>query len=269
MLLPLRCPLCQDALALDATGAGCAQGHRFDRARSGYLNLLPVQHKHSRHPGDDAAMVAARAAFLDAGHYGPLRSAVCEILAPLQPRVLVDSGCGEGWYTVALARTAAATIAFDISKDAIKRAARRERALTWLVASSAEPPVRDGSVDVLTAIFSPLNAAAAARVVRAHGSVVVVAPAARHLWELRAALYDEVRPHQPDQWVHRLAPVFTRLSSTRVQYSLALQDSAAVQALLQMTPYVWQAPAAKRAAVAALPALTVEVDVEILRFVHS
>ena len=70
---PLRCPLCHVPLAVHERGARCSGGHTFDRARTGYLNLLPVQHKHSRHPGDDPAMVDARSEFLASGAYAPLR----------------------------------------------------------------------------------------------------------------------------------------------------------------------------------------------------
>ena len=43
----------------------CLTGHSFDRAAAGYVNLLPANRKHSKDPGDDKDMVAARAAFLD------------------------------------------------------------------------------------------------------------------------------------------------------------------------------------------------------------
>lgn len=54
----------------------CPQRHQFDMAKEGYVNLLPVQHKRSRDPGDSAEMMQARRAFLDAGHYQPLRDAI-------------------------------------------------------------------------------------------------------------------------------------------------------------------------------------------------
>ena len=64
----LICPLCSAPLSAVDNGAACPANHRFDRARQGYLNLLPVQHKNSRDPGDNQAMVEARRHFLDAGH---------------------------------------------------------------------------------------------------------------------------------------------------------------------------------------------------------
>ena len=44
----LACPICSAPLNAVDNGVACPAGHRFDRARQGYLNLLPVQHKNSR-----------------------------------------------------------------------------------------------------------------------------------------------------------------------------------------------------------------------------
>ena len=82
----LICPLCSDALGEVDNGVACPAGHRFDRARQGYLNLLPVQHKKSLDPGDNAAMVEARRQFLGAGHYAPLARRLAELAAERAPR---------------------------------------------------------------------------------------------------------------------------------------------------------------------------------------
>ena len=71
-----RCPLCGGPLSEVPAGLRCPRGHSFDRAKEGYVNLLPVGQKHSKAPGDDKAMVAARRAFLDGGWYAPLRQAL-------------------------------------------------------------------------------------------------------------------------------------------------------------------------------------------------
>lgn len=262
----LRCPLCHDPLALEAQAARCPRGHSFDRAREGYLNLLPVQKKNSLDPGDDADMVAARRSFLEAGHYAPFRDTLVGLLAPRRPRHLVDSGCGEGWYTAALARTAVRTTAFDISRNAVKRAAKRDADLTWLVASSHDIPLDDGSVDALVAIFSPVNAQEAARVLAPEGTLLIAAPGERHLWELREALYDTVRPHQAEKWQEELAASFGFHSEVRVQCHVRLEDNSAVKQLLRMTPHYWRAAREKRAQVEQLETLATQADFRLLQF---
>ena len=66
----LACPQCGAGLTRAGPVLRCPDGHAFDIARQGYVSLLPPG---GRAPaGDSAAMVAARAEFLAAGHYGGL-----------------------------------------------------------------------------------------------------------------------------------------------------------------------------------------------------
>ena len=103
-----RCPLCGSPLTREERGCICPARHSFDRAAAGYVHLLPPNRMHSKAPGDDREMVAARAAFLERGYYAPLRQALEELVleasAHLEGPVLLDSGCGEGYYTAGMFR---------------------------------------------------------------------------------------------------------------------------------------------------------------------
>lgn len=264
--MSLRCPLCRAPLVEDEKSARCSNKHSFDRAREGYFNLLPVQNKNSLNPGDDAEMVVARRHFLEADFYAPFRDALSGLLAPLKPEHLLDSGCGEGWYSAALQEQSKKTTAFDISKEAVKRAAKRSREITWLVGSSLDIPLQDESVDAMTAIFSPITTAEAHRVLKPGGHLLIAAPGEKHLWELREALYAEVRPHQAEKWQEELAPDFHFSHELEVRFRITLPDNLALKNLLHMTPHYWRAPRDRRSAVEALPAFSTEVDFRILCF---
>ena len=138
-----RCPLCQLNLQSVASGYQCANRHQFDRAKEGYVNLLPVQQKKSLDPGDSADMILARRNFLEAGFYQPLSDAVNAMLfavlkSSALPTLLVI-GCGEGYYSNRLQRflqtqqvtdlntttPAVCLYGIDISKAAIKAAAKK------------------------------------------------------------------------------------------------------------------------------------------------
>ena len=101
-----RCPLCAAPLTRGERAYVCPGGHSFDRSAAGYVHLLPANRKHSQNPGDDKAMVAARSAFLEKGYYSPLREALCGLAlrdtADLPAPALLDSGCGEGYYTAGI-----------------------------------------------------------------------------------------------------------------------------------------------------------------------
>ncbi|MGH8492633.1 MAG: putative RNA methyltransferase [Moraxellaceae bacterium] len=264
--MSLRCPLCREPLQLGDKAASCNRGHSFDRAREGYFNLLPVQKKNSLDPGDDADMVAARHDFLEAGFYAPFRDTLAGLIAPLHPTHLLDSGCGEGWYSSAFDALSASTTAFDISKNAVRRAAKGRQKITWLVASSGDIPLQDRCVDVMTAIFSPVTATEAARVMKPGATLLIAAPGEKHLWELREALYEEVRPHQAEKWQEELAPHFHFHSEARVHFNIDLTNNIQLNQLLKMTPHYWRASRERRNTVEQLPAFSTQVDFRILAF---
>lgn len=246
-MLRIICPLCRQPLQRQPAVWKCAWGHSFDVAREGYVNLLPVQHKNSLEPGDSAEMVMARRAFLQAGYYQPLREACVTLLAPLGAQALLDVGCGEGYYTAALTAAAPEVIGLDIAKPAIRLAAKRFRDITWLVGSAALLPLADASVDIVCSLFSQLQIAEMQRVLSPGGHVLVVTPAADHLWSLREQLFDTVQPHEPDKFLAGFEGAFELHTRQEVRVSLSLEQPALRQ-LLEMTPYAWKAKPEKRAA---------------------
>ncbi|MVW76418.1 putative RNA methyltransferase [Pseudomonas xionganensis] len=251
----LTCPICQGALSSADNGVVCPADHRFDRARQGYLNLLPVQHKNSRDPGDNAAMVEARRRFLDGGHYAPLARRLAELAAERSPRSWLDIGCGEGYYTAQIADALpdACGYALDISREAIKRGCKRAPQLNWLVASMARVPLGDASCNLLASVFSPLDWQEAKRLLTPGGSLLRMGPTREHLMELRQKLYDEVRDYD-DQKHLELIPEGMRLAySETLTFTLQLDSEQARADLLAMTPHGWRASAERRAAVIAEP----------------
>lgn len=239
--MSFSCPLCHQPLIQDKNSFACPGRHQFDLAKEGYVNLLPVQHKRSRDPGDSAEMMQARRAFLDAGHYQPLRDAIVNVLQETlsaDDASMLDIGCGEGYYTHAFADAiAGATFGLDVSKVAIKAAAKRYPQVTFCVASSHRLPFADASMDAIIRIYAPCKAQELARVVKQGGWVVTATPGPRHLMELKGLIYDEVRLHAPHT---EQLEGFTLQQSIALGYQMQLSGSEAV-ALLQMTPFAWRA----------------------------
>jgi len=253
--MKLICPLCQAPLAELEGGVDCPAGHRFDRARQGYLNLLPVQHKKSLDPGDNAAMVEARRRFLDAGYYAPLAERLAQLAAERAPQRWIDVGCGEGFYTARLAQAlpAADGYALDISREAVRRACRRTPALTWLVASMARLPLPDASCQLLASVFSPIDWAEALRVLAPGGGILRLGPASAHLLELRQRLYDEVRDYAEDKHLQDLPPGLELAHSEGLEFVLPLTERQTREDLLAMTPHGWRVNAKRRERVLAEP----------------
>ena len=180
----LLCPVCRQTLARTDRSLACGAGHRFDAARQGYVNLLTG--KGSPFEGDSVEMVEARGQFLGSGAFDPLRALIVEsaLRAIPRPAVALDAGAGTGFYLEALCARAPEVfpVALDISRTALRRAARRLPQGVSLVWDVWRPlPVADRSVDVLLNVFAPRNPPEFTRVLSDTGCVVVVTPRPGHL----------------------------------------------------------------------------------------
>ena len=264
----LICPLCGKPLSRTEKTYACPDGHSFDRAKEGYCHLLPVSQMHSKAPGDDKDMAAARAAFLSKGYYAPLRDALCDLAVSMTgdaPAVL-DAGCGEGYYTGGIYRALLAKgkqvrmAGTDISKFILRRAAKREKDVEFAVASSYRLPVAAGSIDLLVDCFSPLALEEFRRVLRPGGAFLYVVPSAMHLWEMKEILYDAPYPNEVKQTPY---DSFTYAEIRHVEQEIYLPCREDIQALFGMTPYCWKTPKAGRERLAALEELRCRISFDI------
>lgn len=243
------CPVCGGPLAQGEKVWRCPHGHSYDVAAEGYVYLLPPNKKHSKAPGDTKQMVAARRAFLEAGYYEPFRRRLCELacgaLRGVAAPAVLDVGCGEGWYTGALLESLAGTgctpsmAAFDISKAAVRAAAKRHKGISFAVASAFSVPVADASVDLAVNVFAPLVPEELRRVVRPGGFFLLAVPTARHLYGMKDILYDE--PYE-NEYRETSYPGFVLESRGAVEGEITLTDPALIQSLFAMTPYYWKTP---------------------------
>jgi len=269
----LACPL--DGAPLHSNGSAwrCAAGHGFDIASQGYTNLLPVQQKRSRDPGDSKEMVAARRRFLNAGHYQAIAAAVSRaVLEDLPDAAMascLDAGCGEGYYLRELAASlrgnrTLSLLGLDISKWAVLSAARQDRRLNWVVGSNANLPVLPGTLDRVLCLFGFPVHAEFARVLKPDGQLLQVDAGPYHLRELREIIYPALKAERAAEV--RTPEGFAKLSSEAVRYPLDLANAEQIADLLAMTPHLYRASAEGRAKAAALTALTLTVDVRLTRF---
>lgn len=266
------CPICGRPLEREACGYACPSGHRFDLAREGYVNLLPANFKHSKAPGDDKEMAQARTRFLDGGWYSPLRETLCRLLDLYTgpSPALLDAGCGEGWYTAALAQVifgkGGRAAGVDLSRPSVKKAARRCPTAEIAVASVYRLPVADASADAVVNCFSPLAAEEFRRVVRPGGCFLYVVPGPRHLWELKQVLYDCPYENPVKEETY---PGFSYLGLEPVETSFTLPDAQSIRDLFCMTPYYWKTPKAGAERLAALDTLSVTAQFRIHCFLRE
>jgi 23S rRNA (guanine745-N1)-methyltransferase len=206
----------------------CPNGHSFDVARSGYINLLQPQDRRSKNPGDTADAVAARRRLHDRGVTEPLLRAIAEMVAAGAGDVVLDAGCGDGFYLGSLARQ----IGFDahgvdISIPAVDAAAKRYPECEWVVANADRSlPYGDRSFSIVLSITGRMNAGEFRRVLRDDGRLLVALAAADDLIELRGVGRDRV-----DRTVETFAKDFALVDRRQVTTSTDL-DAAAVHDVL-------------------------------------
>jgi 23S rRNA (guanine745-N1)-methyltransferase len=274
----LRCPVCHEGL-LRVTGAyACRNLHSFDVAKEGYLNVLLAHQKASRTPGDSLAMIRNRQQFLASGYFAPLAARIAAIVDESRSERgaerqcnLLDAGCGEGYYLRQLrglgdARLTGPSLALwglDISKEAVRLAARRDQVARYLVASVHSLPFLDGSLDYILQVFAPTNADELTRVLRPDGEVLIVRPGPDHLAGLKQILFEQSRPH-PDET--EAVRGFDLVATERLSYDIQLPDSGTIQALLGMTPYYWTSGRSGRERLIGVDRLATCVDFSLTRY---
>ncbi len=239
------CPVCSLPLYSKGRTYNCSNNHVYDISKEGYVNLLLANMKHSREPGDSKEMLDARRLFLNRGYYRPLAEKVTSLTVnykeQLQDRdiVILDAGCGEGYYTDYISKDRHAgkssiIYGIDISREGIRSAAKRNSSVQFAVAGIYKLPVLDSSVDILINIFAPFNEAEFGRVLKENGLIISVAPGAGHLYEMKQKLYDEA--YSNDE-AFEISDKFKISEIIRVQYELSIKDNADIFSLLKMTPY--------------------------------
>ncbi len=269
----LACPLDGAPLAPVDGGWTCPAGHRYDRAAQGYVNLLPVQHKRSRDPGDSKEMVAARRRFLEAGHYRPIAElAARATLTDLPPdAACLDAGCGEGYYLRQLAAAADATgkspalLGLDISKWAVQAAAKAQRGTaTWVVGSNARLPVLPATLDRVLCLFGFPVYPEFARVLKPGGLLIMIDAGPDHLRELREIIYPSLtNPAPPND---QAPPGFALEQREALSCCIELDSQEKIADLLVMTPHFYRASPAGREKAAQLSRLELTVDVRLQIF---
>ena len=256
----LRCPVCGGMFGREPSLLRCSNGHCFDLAKEGYVNLLPPGKGKNARTGDEKAMVRARQTFLATGLYHGISDGIASLFAKHLPTdhvpILCDSGCGEGYHTLRIteslsqSRGGVLTYGFDASKIAVGYAAKAtarhgytgesgmgsdgETICAFCPANIYALPLADSSVDAVLSMFAPVAVDENLRVLREEGILLVASSGVRHLTEMRALLYDDVHYHEDTAAVYE---GFTLVDTTDVRYTMHVPDCDTLRALWTMTPF--------------------------------
>lgn len=259
----LRCPICGAAFELENNGKslvclGEKKRHCYDFSSSGYINFAPPAQSHS---GDSKEAVRARTSFLNGGFYAPVCDAVKQAVRQHASGLVIDAGCGEGYYSSAIAEVAEAVIGFDLSKFGVETAAKRVRGRDnafFGVAGIYSMPLASRSADGVVSIFAPCANEEFERVLKENGVLIVACAGKDHLIGLKQAIYDTTYENTERE---DMPLDMTLVSEQRIAYEIKLEDNKAITDLFYMTPYYYRTGERDMEKLRGLERLTTPVDI--------
>ena len=255
------CPKCKEKLEERGGSLYCLNNHCFDIAKEGYVNLMLANDKHSLNPGDNDDMVVSRDLFLNKGYYSKMAQEVSNIVYKYKRKVVLDAGCGTGYYTKQLVVNNVYGI--DISKKAVKIASKKDCNISFAVSSVFNTPFKDNTFDAIISIFSPLAFEEFSRILKDDGIVVCVYPGEMHLIELKKAIYG-TETILNDKTVS--SDMFTSIEKQNVKGRMLLNKDD-ISNLVRMTPYFYTTPKEKLDNLNGVESLDVQYDfiIEVLK----
>lgn len=246
------CPICKEKLIKEGRTYRCSKNHSFDLSKSGHVNLLLDNQKHSKMPGDDKDMVLSRKHFLEKNYYKGISDKLNEIILRNIPENsdkkinILDIGCGEGYYTGNLKNfldknnIQSEIIGIDISKEAVISASKSHKGINWIVASATNIPVCDESLDFIICMFAKIIPEEKMRTLKKRGKLIIVSTGENHLLQMKEVVYENVRKdfYSPIEDLK----IFKYLETINCTYKTFIRENESIKNLFNMTPYRWRSP---------------------------
>lgn len=268
-----NCPTCKGEMKIVNNMYKCEQNHSYDIAKSGYVNLLLSNNMRSKMPGDNKLMVNARKNFLNKNYYKVLSDALNELLLEHVKKIdnnspiIFDAGCGEGYYTSNLydyllqSDVSAKILGADISKLALEVAAKRNKNVSFAVASIFNLPLENHFCDMLLNLFAPYCEEEFNRVLKNGGLMFVVIPGENHLWELKELIYDNPYTNETEDYYKK---GFELIDTVKVEDTINLTSQEDIDNVFKMTPYYYKTSAENAKRIVDIETLETKIEFEIL-----
>lgn len=241
---PFICPVCEKRLFKAEGTLRCESSHSFDISSSGYVNLLNPGKKNNSKAGDSREMIRARTSFLNSGYYGKIRDTLCDIVSAKSGDLIVDAGCGEGYYTesVAKAYPESDVIGIDMSKYGAEHGAKSARRngifnLSYMVSSIFSIPLPSNSVNTVINMFAPVACHEFLRIMKSGATLIVGVAGKTHLDGLKSILYSDV--YDNDESTDEYEG-FEFTECRNLRYETKIVGNDAIKNLFTMTPYYFR-----------------------------
>lgn len=259
------CPKCEKPLHFYNKYAKCENNHLYDIAKEGYLNLL-LSSKNGSLIGDNKEMAKHRRDFLNKNYFSALKIELQSIISENcnENKNVLDICCGEGYYSSEISANIKGNFyGFDISKEMVKLAAKRNNSVKYFVANMTNIPIKDNSVDFAIQLFSPFCEKEFSRVLKRNGTLISVIPGERHLWQLKEALYN--KPYINDE-KPPVTNILELTSTVKIKDKILLASNEDIQSAFKMTPYYYHTAESDKAKINNLQSLKTETEFILLLY---
>ena len=233
----LQCPVCKNKFIFNGKSLVCKKGHCFDVSRKGYINFSQPRKEKLY----NSNLFQNRSYIFELGLYKAVVNKINEMLEDLSipnNSVLVDAGCGEGYYCREVHfKGCTKTIGFDLSKDAIQYASGKDKESFYMVADLANIPIQNNVAGIILNVFTPANYKEFRRIISKNGVIVKATPKENYLVELREVAYPFLinktyNSHEVSEYIEKNVKI---IKKERVKYSLAISSDDIIR-IAQMTP---------------------------------
>lgn len=235
------CPICKERLSKINNSYKCENNHSYDIASSGYVNLLNPGKRNNFKAGDSKEMVRARTAFFESDAYKPISTNLNRIISRYGNNVIVDAGCGEGYYplNIALEFSKSLVLGFDMTKFGCEHAAKKARQENisyafFAVANIFDLPLPNNYADVVVSLFAPVADKEFCRILKDDGYLIVVSAGINHLDGLKRILYKDLYLNEDKRANYEN---FSLIDVINLKYDTTILGNETIKNLFTMTPY--------------------------------
>lgn len=262
------CPICKSDLKTVNNSYKCENNHSYDISCSGYVNLLNPGKRNNFKAGDSKEMVKARSAFFESGAYNGISEKLCDIISKLNNDVIIDAGCGEGYYSLNVAKSLpdSLLLGFDMTKFGCEHASKqaKRKAINnarFSVANIFDLPIKDSFADIVVSLFAPVADKEFYRILKSNGYLIVVSAGIYHLDGLKSVLYDNLYLNENKTPKY---DGFSLIDVNNYKNEIIIHGNQTITNLFTMTPYYHRTSLADKKKLELIDNLTTNIDVNFL-----
>ncbi|MGX7112495.1 methyltransferase domain-containing protein [Gemella cuniculi] len=178
------CPKCMSNAEIKNISLTCGEKHSYDFSKKGYLHLI----NNYRKTKYNEELFLARGIIFKNNFYKKVLECLGELISKYSKDIVVDIGCGEGYYIKELKRLFPEKYFYglDNSKDAIELATKDDKRNPYIIANLAKLPFRSNSISCILNILTPANYNEFFRVLGDRGYLIKIIPNSNYLREIRS-----------------------------------------------------------------------------------